>query len=185
MIPRVGHLSVFLITMLGVCSAYAEEQAYHASVFDRLFGGFLDSTEPNDIRSSTRIPFEYTDRQSIIGGDQYLQANIVLVDKRTGKRSPIVLVRSNTYAYDDISLRLLRCWQKNDVGIIPDARALVVLSHVNVAAPSTERAWLLSQHPSLNTLDSRYEFILQACSKIDNGEEELVSSIDAAELSAG
>lgn len=173
-------LYVVLLAMLAPTSVAIADEAvnpgYKGSVFDRLFGKILDHHDPKDLNDDVvnkSVPFDYTERQGEDGGVGYQQANFIIVDKRTGKRNPAELKKGNAKTLDGISINLMRCWQKSVPGVLPDARALFMVSRHNATigySVEAQKIWLFSRHPSFSHFDTRYEIILSGCSHPSSSE---------------
>lgn len=156
---KVTVLNILLIFAL-ISGAFAEGmERKNASIFDRLFQHFSETSEtetPKNIKPKSLDLLEsnpLVEEKTSGNGLKYTEAEIVLVDKITGKNYEILLEAGKALEHQDLTIILQYCWS-----------ALGAKDHRALLSVNERRSWVFSEHPSLTTFqDSKYELLLKAC----------------------
>lgn len=99
---------------------------------------------------------------SELNGEFKKSASVIILDKRTGKPSPrIILEKGRLIDHGGLLITLENCWQEKEDKLYKDTRALISVSHnrdVNVSL------WISSKFPGLSSVNHpRFEILLQSC----------------------
>jgi hypothetical protein len=99
---------------------------------------------------------------SELDGEFKRSASIIILDKRTGKPSPIISIeKGKAIEHGGMLINLENCWQEKEDKLYRDARALISVSHDRDRNISL---WISSKFPGLSSIGhSRYDIILQHC----------------------
>lgn len=147
-------LAAFFVLFLNVT-------VFAFSPFDLLRGDEEEETKEKKEDLSEILDSEFL-FPSESNGQFKKSASVIILDKRTGKPSPIILLeKGKSIDHGGMLITLESCWQEEEDKLYKDARALISVSHnrdVNLSL------WISSKFPGLSSVNHpRFEVLLQSC----------------------
>lgn len=92
-------------------------------------------------------------------------ATIKVIDRSLGKLYLLDIPVSQEKNVNNLFIKIHKCWEPEEVSIMPNSRALVEISQANTdGRKQLFNEWIYAKHPSLSYLEhEKYDVSLKAC----------------------